>query len=35
MNELLGLLPVAALALIGLVAAFIVWRQDHPKTKHP
>ena len=36
MNDLAALIPVAALALFGLIAVFIVWRQDrHPKAKHP
>lgn len=34
MSELAGLMPAAALALFGLVVAFIVWRQEHPKTHH-
>ncbi len=35
MNELAVLIPVAALALVGLAAALIVWRQDRPKARHP
>ncbi len=35
MSDLTGLIPAAALALFALVMVFIVWRQEHPKTKHP
>lgn len=35
MSDLAGLIPAAGLAVFGLVIAFIVWRQDRPKTKHP
>ncbi len=35
MNDLMALIPLGGLVLIGLVASFIVWRQEHPKAKHP
>lgn len=35
MGDITGLLPAAALTVIALVAALIVWRQEHPKPKHP
>ena len=33
MNDIAGLLPALGLVVIGLIAAYIVWRQEHPKAK--
>lgn len=34
MNDLLGLIPLGGVTILMTVMAFIVWRQEHPKTKH-
>jgi hypothetical protein len=35
MKDLAALIPLAMVSLLIGVMAFIAWRQDHPKTKHP
>jgi len=35
MKDLAALIPLAMVTLLIGVMALIVWRQDHPKAKHP